>query len=756
MKARKIIAIALLCAAIPAGQLGLTAYAAEPSHEGGSQVPAMAQSRATSSASLYAGLQGIQNGDSIYYGAYTYGDGQKRPLQWQVLDATQTNTKTSDGIFVLSKYILAEKTFSNKDSSNWVGSLVRQWCADFAGDTSIYQYDTVPNAFDSAEFAGILQTTKTDNAGTFYGSTFVTNKLENDRVFILSAEEASTYISNIGNSTLSAQKIFKDDGETNSNYIRSYPWFLRSGHQPYSPSNPKTVGIVDDAGGVRSNSVTNNAQGIRPAMNIDASAVLFTSAANEDKFTGTVDADALASVAAPGSSVKEWKLTLLDSTRNLQIDSATLESTQATINYSNANTGPDEYLSAVIKNSSGNVTYYGRIKALTDAGDASGTVTINLTGKMQSGDTLHIFNEKDGGTKESDYASALLKVENQASASYSISASPSSLTFTSQEEGYTQAPAAQPVTITNNGNREVEITLPTANNYTITEGQGWSNSKATLQPNGTATFTVQPKTGLTQGNHDVTLTVSGTNNTSAAINVKFSVTANTSNQPTVTNVTVMPASVQVNKGTTQQFTATVTGTNNPSQEVKWTVEGSQSSGTSISDVGRLTVGADETASSLTVKATSVQDSSKFGTAIVTIEQTSQPTVTGVAVTPASTQVDEGGSRKFTAIVVGTNSPSQEVRWTVEGSQSSGTSISDVGRLTVGADESASSLTVKATSVQDSNEFGTATVTIGQASVPKPPSRGSSAISLPHNSSTEDTGDDEEYSGPASQEANIYH
>lgn len=660
MKAGKVIAIALLCAAIPAGQLGLTAYAAEPSHEGGSQVPAMAQSRATSSASLYAGLQGIQDGDSIYYGIW-----QNQPIQWRVLDATQTNTGTSDGIFVLSEYILgSDVLFSNTNNSmdNWLKSNARDWCMDFAGlRTSIFN---IPDAFDPAELAGILEVMKEDikitsvdvNQQTYtnpYGYEWMRGKLENEKVFLLSADELATYISPTDrNAALIAVNVSDKSGNA---------WWLRSRDPDQSgPVTNGYIGLVTDGTAAAPPRVLQTSvmqkYGIRPAMNIDASAVLFTSAADGDKFTGTVDADALASVAAPGSSVKEWKLTLLDSTRNLQIDSATLESTQATINYSNANTGPDEYLSAVIKNSSGNVTYYGRIKALTDAGDASGTVTINLTGKMQSGDTLHIFNEKDGGIKENDYASALLKVENQASASYSISASPSSLTFTSQEEGYTQAPAAQPVTITNNGNREVEITLPTDNNYTITEGQGWSNSKATLQPNGTATFTVQPKTGLTQGNHDVTLTVSGTNNTSAAINVKFSVTANTSNQPTVTNVTVMPASVQVNKGTTQQFTATVTGTNNPSQEVKWTVEGSQSSGTSISDVGRLTVGADETASSLTVKATSVQDSSKFGTAIVTI---------------------------------------------------------------------------------------------GQASVPKPPSRGSSAISLPHNSSTEDTGDDEEYSGPAS-------
>jgi formylglycine-generating enzyme required for sulfatase activity len=88
--------------------------------------------------------------------------------------------------------------------------------------------------------------------------------------------------------------------------------------------------------------------------------------------------------------------------------------------------------------------------------------------------------------------------------------------------------------------------------------------------------------------------------------------------PTVSGVTVSPASESVAKGGSQTFTATVEGTNNPSQEVSWTVEGSSSIGTTISSSGALTVASNETATPLTVRATSKLDTGKSGTANVII------------------------------------------------------------------------------------------------------------------------------------------
>jgi hypothetical protein len=74
----------------------------------------------------------------------------------------------------------------------------------------------------------------------------------------------------------------------------------------------------------------------------------------------------------------------------------------------------------------------------------------------------------------------------------------------------------------------------------------------------------------------------------------------------------------VAKGNTQTFSATVTGTNSPSQEVTWSVANKNSAGTGISGGGILTVASDETAASLTVRAASVVDGTKSGTAAVSV------------------------------------------------------------------------------------------------------------------------------------------
>ena len=102
------------------------------------------------------------------------------------------------------------------------------------------------------------------------------------------------------------------------------------------------------------------------------------------------------------------------------------------------------------------------------------------------------------------------------SSTYSISIDQSSLNFGTADTGYTQ-PEAQTVTITNTGNKELTVTLPASENYTISgSGEGWSNGSITLAADATAIFTVQPNTGLGTGTYDETLTVTGTNGGNSA------------------------------------------------------------------------------------------------------------------------------------------------------------------------------------------------------------------------------------------------
>lgn len=113
-------------------------------------------------------------------------------------------------------------------------------------------------------------------------------------------------------------------------------------------------------------------------------------------------------------------------------------------------------------------------------------------------------------------------------ATYSISASPAELDFGRKRAGYTEAPDAQTVTLTNTGNQNVTVNLPTSTNYIITEGEGFETTSATLAPNSTASFTVQPNTGLAVGDYEEELTVSGTSGASCTVQLRFAVTRRSS------------------------------------------------------------------------------------------------------------------------------------------------------------------------------------------------------------------------------------
>lgn len=104
----------------------------------------------------------------------------------------------------------------------------------------------------------------------------------------------------------------------------------------------------------------------------------------------------------------------------------------------------------------------------------------------------------------------------------------------------------------------------------------------------------------------------------------------------VDSVSVTPATANVMKGWVKQFTPHVITNPGVSPAVTWSVEGAASAGTTISADGLLSVAADETASSLTVVATSVVDQTKVGSATVTlVTPGTTPVVVQAKTTPAS-------------------------------------------------------------------------------------------------------------------------
>ncbi|MDR1813433.1 MAG: Ig-like domain-containing protein [Tannerella sp.] len=181
--------------------------------------------------------------------------------------------------------------------------------------------------------------------------------------------------------------------------------------------------------------------------------------------------------------------------------------------------------------------------------------------------------------------------------------------------------------------------------------------------------------------------------------------------PAVTSVSVSPTTATVQCGATQQFTETVVAVGGASSTVTWSVTGG-GAGTSIDASGLLTVALTETASSLTVTATSIFDPTKSATATVTLTPP-PPTVISVAVSPSPVTVQKGTTQQFSATVTAVGGAATTVTWSVSGG-SAGTSIDATGLLTVAPTETASTLTVTATSTFDTGKSGTSTVTLTTA------------------------------------------
>ena len=479
--------------------------------------------------------------DNIYFGTYQQssdgsGGYNTDPIKWRVLE-------NADGqLFLLSDQNLDVFQYhTDNESVTWETSTMRSWLNGYdashntGGDSGIdYTSDNfIGTAFSAKEQAAIADTEVFNDDNPTYGTEGGNNTT--DQIFLLSIAEAqnSSYFaddnSRIATNTAYVADGGKIDGGMSVVGEAGY-WWLRSP----GDLDHRAAGVSVD-GGVGSYGfyVSFDSIAVRPAFNLDLTSVLFTSAAVGGKIPaassggnqGGEAADAIFEIGDYDGS--EWKLTLLDNSRNFAVTEKTASGKPGdtiTLNYTGATTGTNEYISVIIADSNGSTLYYGRV-AQPDS--ANGQVEIKIPDSLAAGEyTLNVFSEQYNGgeqddTKLTDYASAFETVA--LTVSSDTTASPAALDFGSKTVGYTEAPAAQTVTLTNTGNQNVTVTLPASANYTITAGEGFANSTATLAPNGTAAFTVQPNTGLTAGDYDETLTVSGGSDVSASIELSFEV-----------------------------------------------------------------------------------------------------------------------------------------------------------------------------------------------------------------------------------------
>ena len=176
-------------------------------------------------------------------------------------------------------------------------------------------------------------------------------------------------------------------------------WWLRSPDEDYSTAFVAGRGEVRYYGGYS----TSKEFGVRPAFNLNLNSVLFASAAVGGKPEG-----GLTPISEYGGN--EWKLTLLDSSRNFAVTEKAVSGAPGdtvTLHYTGATTGINEYISAIIADNSG-TQYYSRVAQPTAE---SGTVEIKIPSDLAPGDyTLKVFNEQYNGDRKTDLASGFADV----------------------------------------------------------------------------------------------------------------------------------------------------------------------------------------------------------------------------------------------------------------------------------------------------------------------------------------------------------
>lgn len=181
---------------------------------------------------------------------------------------------------------------------------------------------------------------------------------------------------------------------------------------------------------------------------------------------------------------------------------------------------------------------------------------------------------------------------------------------------------------------------------------------------------------------------------------------------TTIQVTVSPTTAIVQTGATQQFTATVTNTSNA--EVTWSINGINGGNSTIGTIsvtGLYTApAAVPNPGTVTLRATSVADTTKSATATVTVKV---PPPIQVTITPTTASVQVGTAQQFTATVM--NVTNTAVTWSVNGINGGNSTVGTISTTGLYAAPAAvpnpNSITVRATSVADATKYATATVTV---------------------------------------------
>lgn len=319
---------------------------------------------------------------------------------WRVLDSEKSNAGEQNCMFLMTENLLgvAEKYNSNymthydraEEDDN--SDLTSSWSICYSRTWVQFFYRL---CFSSAEQGAVKKTRFIDSRHVINDLEFSGNTLD-DEVFYLSLKELSD-----------PSYGFTDEASRAATFQGSpgYYW-TRSAHDTFTVNGREWVSVagIDSLGGFGLVQVTLPLY-LRYGMNLDMSKVLFTSPAVGGKKVSSIGS----LNAVSDYSGSDWKLTVLDTSRQFSVSNVHKSGDTVSFRYSNAVEGDNEYISAIIMNAAGTVTYYGRLAEASATAET--LLTFDLGYTVNDGDILYIFNEHINGDKVSDYSSELVKIK---------------------------------------------------------------------------------------------------------------------------------------------------------------------------------------------------------------------------------------------------------------------------------------------------------------------------------------------------------
>ena len=343
------------------------------------------------------------------YNYLYFGKVDTAPILWRVLSTSgnatgdtdslredDTTVSNDDAMFLLSEYLLGQDDSKyngivfNANGTAYKDSNAQKWCGELL------------TGFTENEQNAVLATVKSDAASTNDRNLpfpAVENILNGDKVFLPSVEEMKN-----------AKYGFSSENDLIA-YSRGNTagdWWMRSAGTGKSVADAEYNTARTEY--KIYTKLANEHSYARPAFNLSKNDVLFVCTADGVK-TGTVGST-LTAIKSNLSS--EWKLTLLDKSRNFSVSETEAEKFAdgtLTLHYTGAKTGENEYISAIFYDADGKPTYYGMLKNLTGEADAEGSVELTVPKGLAEGQyQIVLFNEQYNGECMTDYASSFCTV----------------------------------------------------------------------------------------------------------------------------------------------------------------------------------------------------------------------------------------------------------------------------------------------------------------------------------------------------------